>query len=55
MTLSYRFDRLGELNDLEDAISKYRDAIDLTPLKSLGVSVLVPRMYKTQIDLRTVD
>jgi tetratricopeptide (TPR) repeat protein len=26
-----RFERLGELSDLEDAISRFRDAVDLTP------------------------
>jgi hypothetical protein len=31
MPFSARFERLGELSDLEDAISRHRDAVDLTP------------------------
>ena len=30
MVISYRFDHLGELSDLEGAISRHRDAVDLT-------------------------
>ena len=46
--LSYRFDRLGELEDLEEAILKWRDAVNHTPdghphkpsyLSNLGVSL----------------
>ncbi|KAI9574287.1 TPR-like protein [Boletus coccyginus] len=29
--LRYRFNRIGELSDLEDAISRQRDAVELTP------------------------
>jgi tetratricopeptide (TPR) repeat protein len=31
VALSIRFDHLGELRDLEDAISRHRDALELTP------------------------
>ncbi|KAI9451099.1 CHAT domain-containing protein [Boletus coccyginus] len=49
LALQYRFDRVGELGDLEDAISRQGDAVKLTPhghpdkpgrLNNLGISFL---------------
>ena len=50
VSLMTRFERLGQLTDLEDAISSQRDAVDLTPpghrrkpiyLNNLGISLMI--------------
>ena len=53
MVLSYQFDHLGELGDLEEAILRHRDAVGLTPNShpdKLTGLIILGNSFKTRFE-----